>query len=111
MSSKLVESDLGILEKCKPVAGLSSEVKDRLLDALVVVSVPAGRDIITEGSKGQDFFILLAGIVEVFKSEEGRQIKLVEMQQGSYFGEQALLGKSVGLRTLHFECRFETRFG
>ena len=109
MSSKLVESDLGILEKCKPVAGLSSEVKDRLLDALVVVSVPAGRDIITEGSKGQDFFILLAGIVEVFKSEEGRQIKLVEMQQGSYFGEQALLGKSVGLRTATVRAKTDCR--
>jgi CRP-like cAMP-binding protein len=44
-------------------------------------------------SKGDSFFVLLDGSVEVIKKEkDGPFVKLVELGPGAYFGEQALLG-------------------
>ena len=62
--------------------------------------VDAGTTIIQQGDRGDAFFILLGGKVEVLNREpDGNEVRLVELGPGAYFGEKALLGQSFGKRS------------
>jgi CRP-like cAMP-binding protein len=58
------------------VAGIADEI-----------DLPAGKELIREGERGREFFVLLDGKVEVRKN--GRRIR--EMEAGDFFGEIALV--------------------
>jgi len=51
---------------------------------------PEGTTLITEGTKGREFFVLVAGSVDVRRN--GR--KLRELGSGSFFGEIALVSET-----------------
>jgi CRP-like cAMP-binding protein len=51
------------------------------------IDLPAGRDLIREGERGREFFVLLDGTVDVRK--DGRRIR--ELGAGDFFGEIALV--------------------
>lgn len=53
------------------------------------VSVPAGKEIVTQGSTGHEFFLILSGEAAVKRS--GRKVNT--LSAGDYFGELALLSK------------------
>lgn len=54
-----------------------------------VVTVPSGTDIVTEGTIGEGFYLLLEGQVTVRR--RGR--KIATLGPGSYFGELSLLDR------------------
>ena len=55
------------------------------------VSVPAGKDIVTQGSLGHEFYLIVDGKAEV--SRDGTTV--AELGPGQYFGELALLDGAV----------------
>ena len=54
------------------------------------VSVPAGKELVKEGSPGHEFFLILEGECSVRR--EGRHI--ATLKDGDYFGELALLDRA-----------------
>ena len=53
------------------------------------VSVPAGKEVVTEGTPGHEFFLILDGKANVVR----RGKKVASLGPGQYFGEMALLDK------------------
>ena len=51
------------------------------------IDLPAGKELIREGGRGREFFVLLDGTVDVQKDE--RRIR--ELKGGDFFGEIALV--------------------
>jgi CRP-like cAMP-binding protein len=51
------------------------------------IDLPAGKELIREGERGREFFVLLDGTADVRKN--GRRI--AEMKAGDFFGEIALV--------------------
>jgi CRP-like cAMP-binding protein len=51
------------------------------------IDLPAGKELIREGGRGREFFVLLDGTVDVQKN--GRRIR--ELKSGDFFGEIALV--------------------
>ena len=63
-----------------------------LAEAMTILEVGPGQDIITEGEDGDAFYIIESGVVRVSKRDEnGEPHTLVEMRAGQHFGELALL--------------------
>ena len=92
--------DRTIVSECPPIRALDAEARQRVLEEGVEATVPAGVDIITQGTKGESFFVLVEGTVEVVQTQQGGHVvKLTELGPGAYFGEQALLGNASGLRS------------
>ncbi len=54
------------------------------------VTVPAGKDVVTEGGAGHEFFMILEGEARV--SRGGAEV--ATLKEGDYFGELALLDKA-----------------
>lgn len=63
------------------------------------VSVAAGKEVVTEGSVGHEFFLILDGTANVIRN--GR--KIATLGPGQYFGEMALLDKGVRTATVKTE--------
>ena len=53
------------------------------------VSVPAGREVVTEGTIGHEFFLILEGSASVIRNGK----KIATLGPGQYFGEMALLDR------------------
>ena len=86
---RLLES-LGFLSTL-PLAGL-----DRLARAARVREVPRGTNVVRQGERGDEFFVIAAGTAAVIVRERGEDKTVEELGVGGYFGERALLGD--GLR-------------
>jgi CRP/FNR family transcriptional regulator, cyclic AMP receptor protein len=54
------------------------------------ISVPAGKELVKEGSPGHEFFLILEGECSVRR--EGRHV--ATLKDGDYFGELALLDRA-----------------
>jgi CRP-like cAMP-binding protein len=53
---------------------------------------PAGSDIIRQGEESNRFFIILEGLVEVYKTlPDGRKVHIARLRDGNYFGEIGLM--------------------
>ncbi len=64
-----------------------------------VVRYQAGDIILKESASGDELFVVLAGVVEVFVAgENGAELVAARLDEGHYFGEQALLPGGVGRR-------------
>ena len=48
-------------------------------------------EIITQGSEGQEFFIIEEGMCKAIKKQPGQQDRELDLKAGDYFGELALL--------------------
>jgi putative peptide zinc metalloprotease protein len=86
---RLLES-LGFLATL-PLVGL-----DRLARAARVREVPRGTNVVRQGERGNEFFVVAAGQAVVIVRERGEDKIVEELGVGGYFGERALLGD--GLR-------------
>jgi CRP-like cAMP-binding protein len=71
--------------------GLFSSCTDKELAEIArstdEVSVDAGREIVTEGTAGHDFYLIVDGAASVTR----RGVQVAELGPGQYFGEMALL--------------------
>jgi CRP/FNR family transcriptional regulator, cyclic AMP receptor protein len=68
-------------------AGLSKKELGEVAAIADEISLPAGRRLIEEGTRGREFFVLVEGTAAV--SRKGRKIN--EVEGGSWFGEIALV--------------------
>jgi cAMP-dependent protein kinase regulator len=66
-----------------------------LIGCFEMMTVSAGKAVITEGEEGAEAFIVARGELEVRKSTEGSQsISLARLTNGALFGEMALLSRA-----------------
>ena len=90
---------------------------EKLADALQEQTYISSEYIVRQGERGDTFFVIFSGEVEVTQSMESvefdglsarmtstRHKKLREMGPGEYFGEKALLGDD-GVRTANIICK------
>lgn len=73
-------------------APLETEALRSLCTHLEVLKVKPGRDVITLGEKGDAFYIIVSGQVQVIKEDDSGEERIVEvLSTGDSFGEIALL--------------------
>jgi len=65
--------------------------RSQVADALKPREVTKGTEIITQGSEGQEFFIIEEGMCKAIKKQPGQQDRELDLKAGDYFGELALL--------------------
>lgn len=71
---------------------LPSDAFAAVLAALKLVRARPGHRLIEQGAEGQSFFVLVRGTVQVTKrTEDGRDLALATLHDGSIFGEMALV--------------------
>jgi CRP/FNR family cyclic AMP-dependent transcriptional regulator len=84
-------------------SALSKKELNMVARAADVVTVKAGTDIVTEGTTGHEFFLILAGQAAVRRG--GR--KVATLGPGDYFGELALLDRGPRSATIVAEGDIE----
>jgi CRP-like cAMP-binding protein len=87
-------SELVYPERLMPVPLLSlfaTKEFETLLSVLRVVRTRPDSLILREGDPGTSFFVLARGSVNVRAQRDGRETQLAQLQEGSIFGEMALL--------------------
>jgi CRP-like cAMP-binding protein len=61
-----------------------------------ITSMAAGETILGEGDYGDRMYVVESGAVQVWaKAFDGSDIVLARLEQGAYFGEQAILPRSI----------------
>ncbi len=73
-------------------SGLVSDDLTQVLDSAEIITVSAGKPVITEGEEGNDIFVIRQGSMIVEKNIGGKHVFLSYLPAGSYVGEMALLG-------------------
>ncbi len=53
-----------------------------------------GERIFSQGQPGLGMYIILRGKVKIYQEEEGEQMELTRIEQGSFFGDMALLDET-----------------
>ena len=97
MSKSMNESEVGVFRSCELISNLDMSVQAEVQSALDIATFAAGEEILKQGNKGDPFYILLSGSLEVVQENEaGRWVKLTQLNTGAYLGEQALLGNASG---------------
>ena len=76
--------------------GLSSEVLELIVEQTMSVGFKPGDAVMTEGESGDSMFIIIHGVVSVYKAGE----LIAELKEGDFFGEMALLGDQVRTATV-----------
>lgn len=57
-----------------------------------ILTLPAGKRILTEGEVADGIYVLLSGKVSVTRmAEDGHEVMLAELQPGEVFGEMSLI--------------------
>src|SRR5262249_19346913 len=80
------------LVKSEPFQQLSFQHLCRRAEALQSEEVEAGDDVITQGDKGDFFYVIETGAAEVLRSDPGRTaVSLAKLGPGASFGEEALI--------------------
>ena len=83
---------LGLLRGVRFLALLPPPALELLASRAVEVHVPAGEDVVREGDRGDSFYVIDSGEVEIAGGRHGR---------GAYFGEIALLRDVPRTATVH----------
>lgn len=71
--------------------GLEDADLERLCQMISEVRLPAGSVLFTEGSQGDQAYIVKEGQVEIYKSANGRSVLLALIEPGEVIGEMSLL--------------------
>lgn len=93
------ESDAQAATSLFPHLPLFSALEQEGLRALIgcfeMITVPAGKAVISEGEEGAEAYIVARGELEVRRTtEDGRTITLARLTNGALFGEMALLSRA-----------------
>jgi CRP-like cAMP-binding protein len=94
LASDFTTSELVYPERLMPVPLLSlfpTHEFELLLSVLRIVRARPDSVILREGDPGTSFFVLARGSVDVRAQRDGRETQLAQLQEGSIFGEMALL--------------------
>lgn len=84
-----------LLEGLLLFRGFPAAVLDEIAERVRLEAFPPGRNIITQGEPGDKFYLVLEGKVAVIRDEtDGSTRTLACLEQGDYFGEEALLRRT-----------------
>jgi CRP-like cAMP-binding protein len=78
-----------LISKVPLFSRLSKKLREEVARIADELDLPRGKEMATEGERGREFFVLLEGDADVFKS--GKLIN--RMKKGDFFGEIALVTK------------------
>ena len=82
----------GTLKLYSYFSKLSDSALDEISNKLEIVELPAGAEIIKEGTAADAFFLIKSGEVEIIKKTKwGQDAKITSLKCGEGFGEMALL--------------------
>lgn len=82
---------LEILQKARLFAHLSIKEIEVLAEAMFYSEFEAGQALVYEGESGNELFIIVKGTISVSVKSEGKEIELVRLGAGDFFGEMAML--------------------
>lgn len=95
----------GALPKIPLFSDLPEDAFIALFEKCPLRRFGVGEIIIAQGSQGKSFFVICAGSVKVFRTENGERRDLARLDEGAFFGEMALL--SADARTASVESNDE----
>jgi CRP-like cAMP-binding protein/cytochrome P450/bacterioferritin-associated ferredoxin len=101
--------DRTVLVRCPPIAELSADQQQSVVDAAKECTISSGENIIVQDTVGETFYILLEGMVDVVRADiDEHELHIISLGPGAYFGEQTLMGhtnrRSVTIRA-NTDCR------
>jgi len=70
---------------------LPPEAFAKVLQSLKLVRKRPGDVVIQQGDQGTSFFVIARGVVEIVRSDDGAEVQLAKLHDGSIFGEMALV--------------------
>lgn len=82
---------LSILRKAIIFNGLSINEIERLTSFMLFCEFDSGEALVNEGQEGNELFIILDGIVSVSVRSDNKDIELIRLSSGDFFGEMAML--------------------
>ncbi|HET9947578.1 MAG TPA: cyclic nucleotide-binding domain-containing protein, partial [Longimicrobiales bacterium] len=91
LSHEVVREKLGAVQLFQ---GLDRGDLDRILSISESVLVEAGEHVFEEGERGDHFYVIVRGCIELRKSAGKDQKKLAVLRAGQAFGEIALLNQT-----------------
>ena len=74
---------------------MAPEAIDELTRALPRLSLAAGEILFLEGSYGDELYLVLDGVIQIYSTGELEDVTITTFLPGAYFGELALLGASI----------------
>lgn len=89
----MAKSNIDYLRNLPPFKNLTEEISSSLAENLKTVDYPKGTVIFNAGDKGDSFYVIKKGIVNVFITAPDSDDKVIlsNLTEGDYFGEMALL--------------------
>ncbi|HLH27706.1 MAG TPA: cyclic nucleotide-binding domain-containing protein, partial [Acidimicrobiales bacterium] len=84
------DAKLDRLGKVRLFSACTNKELSQIGKALDEVSVPEGREVVTEGAGGHEFFLILDGEASVLRG--GKEV--ARLGPGDYFGELAILDRA-----------------
>jgi len=89
----MTKKNIYYLRNLPPFKDLSEETSSSLEDSLKIVDYPKGTVIFNAGEKGDSFYVIKEGTVNVFITAPDSDDKVIlsNLSKGDYFGEMALL--------------------
>jgi CRP-like cAMP-binding protein len=100
--SKETELGLDAIRKIKAFKKLPVEALDEVLTRLEKIKLTQGHEIITQGEKGNAFYIIVSGEAEVWRKDlyDEEQKHVATLKNGDSFGEEALIMKGTRNATI-----------
>ncbi len=99
-----------LLSQNRLFGSLEEEARESLATTMKRRFYKAGGDLIRQGDEGDSMFILFEGLVAVVIDRDGEEVKVAQMEPGSFFGEMSLLTgdpRSATIRGLTDTVAFE----
>lgn len=92
-SAHTFEMILRAFQQCVLFKDKSLDYQKKIIESMWLVEVSAGKPIITQGSKADNFYVVDSGNFDIFVSADGGKtsIKVAARGPGEYFGELALV--------------------
>ncbi len=89
----MAKSNIDYLRNLPPFKNLTKEISSSLAENLKTVDYPKETVIFNAGDKGDSFYVIKKGTVNVFINAPDSDDKVIlsNLTEGDYFGEMALL--------------------
>jgi hypothetical protein len=84
-------NETGLLRAIPLLAGLADDALALLSGQLTRARYEPGVDVVREGERGERFFIVAEGRLDVVVGQAGHEQRVNVLEEGDYFGEMALL--------------------
>ncbi len=102
--------DISLIKNTHLFDSLGEKSFHKLLKSFKYKIYDKGNLIFKEKSKGNTFYIIAEGSISVFTTNiEGKKIHLARLEEGSYFGEQSLIGHASKSRNASIEAITDTK--